>query len=1081
MSARREERKVVTCLFCDLVGFTSQAESMDPEDVAAVLRGYHEHVRGELERYGGTVEKFIGDAVMALFGAPVAHEDDPERAVRAGLAIRDWAREQDDLQVRIGVTTGEALVSLDASPDRGEGMASGDVVNTASRLQAAAPANGILVAETTYRATARAIDYREALPVEAKGKAEPVPVWEVLEARARYGIDPFQSGAPLVGRKRELARLSDALAAAREERQPQLVTLVGVPGIGKSRLVYELFQAVERDPELINWRQGRSLPYGESVTFSALTEMVKAQAGILENDSADAAERKLAEATGAALAAADDREWVFGHLRPLVGLGGEGELGGDRRQESFAAWRRFFEALAAQRALVLVFEDLHWAGDDVLDFVDYLVDWASGVPLLVVCTARPELLDRRAAWGGGKSNATTLSLSPLSDEETARLVHDLLGRAVLPADVQSTLLARAEGNPLYAEEFARIVEERGVPSGDGDLPLPESLQGIVAARLDGLSGEEKELLQDSAVLGKVFWTGALAHVGGRESWSADEKLHRLERKEFVRRDHRSAVAGESQFAFRHLLVRDVAYAQIPRAQRAEKHRLAAGWIESLSPDRSEERAEMLAHHYLQALELGRAAGVDTDDLSAPAATALREAGDRALALNSFAAAARYYEQALELLPDDVPERADVLLRCGQAKSHLGDDEALGLVEAARDAYLVYEQAEKAALAALAAVDGLWFQGKGDAATAEADRAVALVEPLPPSRTKALALVRRARLGHLAGAADEWIAMSRTALAMAQELGLDDVASGARNTIGMARVAAGDDEGLDDLRRSLELARRSNNPLLIHLAHNNLANMLWLVGRLDEAADELALGRESDERFGSQLGIRWFESEQVPDLDLRGEWGAALARADRVIAEAEHSPHYNEASSRWVRSWLRLAQGDLDGALRDSGRALELARERKEPQVLCPALAHRGFALLAGGNRAEAKSTFDELLRSDDIHLLIAYHWLTPAGPLAFDLGRGDELAAIEASRSTPWLEALLGMASGDFEAAAGIFEGIRARGREAYARLRAGEVLSAAGRSREADVQLRLALQFFREQGTTAYASRAESLLAATA
>jgi len=304
----------VTVLFADLVGFTSRAESLDPEDVDAILRPYHEQLRSELERHGGTVEKFIGDAVMALFGAPVAHEDDPERAVRAALAIREAMTDDGRLQVRIAVTTGEALVTLGARPSEGEGMAAGDVVNTAARLQSAAPVNGILVDETTYRATRDVIHYDEADPVSAKGKADQVPVWEATEARARFGADVVQAGARLVGRRRELDSLADALARAREERSPQLVTLVGVPGIGKSRLVYELYALVDAEDELTNWRQGRSLPYGEGVTYWALAEMAKAQAGILETDGPDEA---LARRV----------------IQPLVRDGGAGLLVGVRPED----------------------------------------------------------------------------------------------------------------------------------------------------------------------------------------------------------------------------------------------------------------------------------------------------------------------------------------------------------------------------------------------------------------------------------------------------------------------------------------------------------------------------------------------------------------------------------------------------------------------------------------------------------------------------------------------------------------------------------------------------------------------------
>src|SRR5581483_6814836 len=568
------ERKVVTVLFADLVGFTSRAEALDPEDVGAMLASYHSRVKHELERHGGTVEKFIGDAVMALFGAPTAHEDDPERAVRAAVALRDAVADLNaedprlDLRVRTGITTGEALVTLGARPAEGEGMAAGDVVNTAARLQAAAPENGILIDETTHRATEGAwIDARPATPVVAKGKSEPVAAWEVVGIRSRFGVDVVQDArTPLVGRERELEVLRQALARARAESAPQLVTLIGVPGIGKSRLLWELFRIADSEPEFITWRQGRCVPYGEGIAFWALGEMVKAQAGLLETDTAAEAEAKLADAVSQ-LVQDDEREWVTLHARPLVGLTGAPRTD---LTEAFAAWRRLFEGLAEQRPLVLVFEDLHWADDGLLDFIDHLVDWASGVPLLVVCSARPELVERRPTWGGGKLNATTLALAPLGEEDSARLVAALLDQALLPADLQRVLLDRSAGNPLYAEQYVRMLVDRGfLVRGDGgwtlaradELPLPETLQGIIAARLDGLEREEKQLLQSASVIGKVFWLGALD--GARRTRPELERiLHLLERKGFVRRERRSSVADEIEYAFTHALVRDVAYAQI---------------------------------------------------------------------------------------------------------------------------------------------------------------------------------------------------------------------------------------------------------------------------------------------------------------------------------------------------------------------------------------------------------------------------------------------------------------------------------------------------------------------------------------
>ena len=553
-----EERKVVTVVFTDLVGSTAMAESSDPEDVRAILRTYHDRTREQFEAFGGSVEKFIGDAVVAVFGAPASHEDDPERAVRAALAVReaiDRLNEEApgrDLHIRIGVNTGEALVSLDAASRKGEAMVAGDVINTAARIQTGASPDRILVGELTRRATDREIVYRDHAPIEAKGKAEPIVVAEALEARARLGIDLGGAGrAPLVGRDTELDHLVDGLARARRERSTQLVTLVGVPGIGKSRLTFELGRAVDADPELIAWRQGRSLPYGEGVSYWALGEIVKAQAGILESDMGDVAEEKLGEAVSA-LADPAERAWVERHLRPLVGLGGDDTASGDRRGESFAAWRRFLEVVAERGPTVLVFEDLHWADDGLLDFVDGLVEWVDAVPLLVVCTARPELLERRPGWGGGKRNASTLSLSPLDDATTTQLVHALLEQPVLDADAQRELVDRAAGNPLYAEEFVRMLQAGGRITG----ALPDSVQGIVLARIDLLPAEEKELLRHAAVLGKVFWSDALGTLGKVEAWRLAELLRSLERKEFIRREHQSAVAGATQHSFVHALVRD---------------------------------------------------------------------------------------------------------------------------------------------------------------------------------------------------------------------------------------------------------------------------------------------------------------------------------------------------------------------------------------------------------------------------------------------------------------------------------------------------------------------------------------------
>jgi len=712
----REERKVVSVLFADLVGFTSRAEQLDPEDVRAVLAPYWERLRSELEQRGGTVEKFIGDAVMALFGAPVAHDDDPLRAVGAALAIRDWAREEDDLQVRIAVNTGEALVLLGARPAEGEGMAAGDVVNTTARLQAAAPVNGVLVGETTYRATRDVVEYAEQEAVVGKGKSEPIPVWEAVQLRSRLGMDVERPVLPLVGRTRELGVIVDAFERAKSEREPQLVTLVGVPGIGKSRLVGAFFSHLEGAPDLVWWRQGRALPYGDGVSFWAVAEMVKAQAGIAENDPPDVCAAKVRASVERLVADEAERAWATDHLLPLVGVDHRGGGG-----ESAPAWRAFFESLAEQRPLVMVFEDMHWADDGLLDFIDHLVDWATGVPILVIATARPELLDRRQAWGGGKLNVSTIALTPLSDEEAAEIIHGVLDQAALPAETQQALLERAGGNPLYAEQFARLYTERG--SAD-DLPLPETVQGLIAARLDGLSPEEKRIVQDAAVYGKVFWAGAIdAH---------DDELHSLDRKGILRRERRSAVGGETQYVFRHVLVRDVAYGQIPRAARGEKHVRAADWIESLG--RADDHAELVAHHLAAAAELGVEVG-------ARARITFRRAGDRARALGAWPAAERYYAQALASWPVEDEEYPRLFAASAAARARAtGDTEQLG---AALDALEAAELWEEGAQFAATAAMNVWY-ATGDP-RAFLERGLALLDGRPASPARAELLAESARI------------------------------------------------------------------------------------------------------------------------------------------------------------------------------------------------------------------------------------------------------------------------------------------------------------------------------------------------
>jgi class 3 adenylate cyclase len=1065
----RRERKVVTVLFADLVGFTSRAEQMDPEDVEAELSRYQTRVRRELERFGGTMEKFVGDAVMAVFGAPLAHEDDPERALRAALAVRDWARAEEGLEVRIGVNTGEALVKLGARPEAGEGMAAGDVVNTAARLQAAAPANGILVGEQTYWASRRAIDYREAGPVQAKGKAQPVPVWEAIQARAHIAVERLH-GAPLVGRGGELALLRGALDRARRERSAQLVTLVGVPGIGKSRLVYELSRIVDADPEIITWRQGRCPAYGDGVTFWALGEIVKAQAGILESDPPDEAERKLGEAVG-------DR-WVESHLRPLVGLGAA-EMGApDARAEAFAAWRQFLETLAEERPFVLVFEDLHWADDNLLDFVDHLVDWASGVPILSVCTARPELLERRPAWGGGKQNALTISLSPLSDDETAALIGELLEQPLALAENQAELLARAGGNPLYAEQYARILLERGELQ-----ELPETVQGIVAARLDLLEPEQKALLQEAAVLGKSFWAGGLAAVSGLDRRAVEERLHALERRDFVRRERRSAVAEETQYAFLHVLVRDVAYAQLPRAERAGRHRGAAEWIVSLG--RPEDHSEMLAHHYLEALELSEAAGLDTSALIEPARLALRDAGDRAAALYAVEAAERFYDAALRLWPDDDPERADLLYRRAVPVGHHvagGDPDRLA---EARDALLAAGDTDRAAEAEILLAQASWIQGKRELADEHRDRAMALLGDRPPTRSRAWVLARLAMHAFLMGEAARAVELASEARSLSEAIGWEEGLSDSLNLLGLFRVGGGDAGGLADLERSVEIAAASGALGLRARVLNTLAVGHQMLGDLERGFELRLEAAEVAERVGSESLMRWFQGVLADHRYRRGDWDEAQRDADNFLAPVEAGgTHVLSFQLFAVRAELRLAKDDVAGALADAEEALAAGRASADVQSTNFTLAAGAHVFALASEHERAAQLAHELLESlrRGVGMQFAVINLPAFASAALRLGLGDELVdALVGHPQSRWTDAARAYVTGDFLFAAELVAQAGARPDEAEARLRAAEMLAAEDRRGEAEDQLRRALAFYRSVGATRYMREAEALLAASA
>ena len=1036
---------------------------------------------------------------MDLVGLAFALQDDPSACQFSFgvFEVVDFNSDMADdrslaiLELRHAETGSADLSQLQsARPEQGEGIVTGDVVNTAARIQSAAPVGGVAVGEQTYRATSRVFQYDLLEPTRVKGKARPLELWVARAALSRFGTDVTRRyTTPLVGRELEKPLLIGTFERAAQQRSVQLVTVVGEPGVGKSRLVAELFAYLRTKPELTRWRQGRCPPYGEGITFWALGEIVKAEAGILESDSAEVAAGKLEAAVSPEN---PERQWLLQRLGPLVGLEAASPA---ERPELFTAWRRFVEGLAAARPTVLVFEDLHWADEALLAFLEYLAEWAEGVPLLLLCTARPELYERHPGWAGGIRNATTINLPPLSDQETAELVSHLITTSVLSTELEQRVLERAGGNPLYAEEFVRLLADRDL--GADEAELPESLQALIAARLDTLSPERKNLLQDAAVLGKVFWVGALAEIGGRDPDEIELALHELARKELVRSARVSSMEGESEYSFWHLLVRDVAYGQIPRAERARRHRAAAAWIEHKAGERVEDLAEVLAHHFLQALELAKAGG-DTkqaDELTTPARRFLALSGERALGLDTAQAESRL-ARALELCPAADPERPELLLRWADAVFQAGRPrEAAGALDEALDLFRARgeNEGEARALILLARVSHVLGESRRPVLAAEA---VALLELEPPGPTLVAAYGQLGAAYFLTGSHKEAIAAADRAVELAQKLGLPEPAS-ALGTRGVARAYLGDPDGLAEMERALSLLIAQGEGDAAALLQNNLA-----IARYPLQGPALSLADfEQGIAFCEQRGLtNMAETLEADCPGLLVELGRpeeALERAGALAAAVEAS------GGTWVLMWVRalelathLARGEAEGASRIADLLIETARTHAASDTTVEVLPALAAARLASAEPDRARALLAEIEQTPGARDT-PYYSRQLASMLRTALAAGDPDLAERLTRGLepryPLREhalcaarAQLAEHAGDHADAATLYDEAAARWQQfgnvrehAYALLGQGRCLVALGDPAAAE-PLREAAELFGSMGYRPALAEAEALLERT-
>ena len=933
------ERRLVTILFADLVGSTTLAEDRDPEETRNLLTRYFETASDVLTKYGGTVEKFIGDAVMAVWGVPVAHEDDAERAVRAALdlvaevgGISDAGQ---SLQVRAAVLSGEAAATVGAT---GQGMVAGDLVNTASRLQGVAPPGAVLVGESTRRATADAIAYEQAGEQLLKGKTAPVPAWRAVSVTGMRGGAGRRDAleAPFVGRDEELRLLKELFHATVRENKPRLVTVIGQAGIGKSRLGWEFEKYIDGVTQTAYWHAGRSPSYGEGISFWALAEMVRERATIAEGEPPDVSRQKLAECLDEWLTDAEERHWVEPRLAGLLGLD---EMPGGQREELFAAWRTFFERIADRDPVILVFKDLHWADAGLLEFIEHLLTWSRTHPIYVVAMTRPDILERHPSWGSGVRNATTIALEPLADEPMGELLRGLVPG--LPEDAVAAIVARAEGVPLYAVETVRMLIDREqlVLAGGGyalaepidRLAVPETLHALVAARIDANTPEDRSLLADGAVLGQSFTLKAVGGLSGRDDEEVLPGLDRLVRRELLIRDDDPRSPERGQYRFVQAVVRDVAYDTLAKPDRRAKHLAAARYFEALG---DEELSGVLANHYLEALR-ATSPGPEGDALAAQARIALRAAADRAIALHAWTVAQRLLADALEIATDPA-ELAALHLAIAQNGNFLSRSESFD--HALRAADLAVQLGDRGSENRARALAGQMYvnRGMGAEALAILEPAVANLGEDEPNAAPVFAEL--ARVYMVLDRSEEAVARAEQALRAAAPERDTEIIVNALVTQGSAIAnLARFDEAEAILRGAMMLADREGHVTAALRARNNLgasiitdAPLSALLPLMNESV-ELAL------RYGlGGWGAQHLTSRVTTNQDL-GDW--EIARSDLAQLADWDLSEVHAALRATGNAFLAATVGDTAAAAVGLAEAREnLGKIDTLPQVGALALA-----------------------------------------------------------------------------------------------------------------------------------------------